>query len=186
MPDRKTEILTRTLELVQTIGFNALSYQHLSDRLGISKASIHHHFSKKEDLCQAVLSMMKAGLEGFSEAVLSSEGSAVRKLDQFFAHSIENCDKAIICPVTSLLSYRDKLSRENLSVLKEITDLEVDTMAEIIRQGQQEAVFKVSGDPHALASMVLSASKGAMAYSRVKGSGFGRQVHSRLKAMLIG
>ena len=52
--NRKNQILEIATELVQTRGYSAFSYQDLSDRLGITKASIHHHFPAKQDLGKAV------------------------------------------------------------------------------------------------------------------------------------
>ena len=42
--DRKEQIVDMASELLQTRSFNSFSYQDLSERLGITKASIHHHF----------------------------------------------------------------------------------------------------------------------------------------------
>ena len=61
---RKDQILEVATELVQTRGYNAFSYQDLSDRLGITKASIHHHFPSKEDLGIAVAEKYRAEVEG--------------------------------------------------------------------------------------------------------------------------
>ena len=44
MIDRKEQILDVTAELLLARSFNSFSYKDLSDRLGISKATIHHHF----------------------------------------------------------------------------------------------------------------------------------------------
>ena len=53
--DRKEQILEVATELVQTRGYSAFSYQDLSDRLGITKASIHHHFPSKEEIYKAAI-----------------------------------------------------------------------------------------------------------------------------------
>jgi TetR/AcrR family transcriptional repressor of nem operon len=37
-------------ELVQTVGANAMSYQHISKAVGIRKASIHHHFPARSEV----------------------------------------------------------------------------------------------------------------------------------------
>ena len=50
MTERKTEILDVAEELLLSRGYCAFSYQDIADRLGIRKASLHHHFATKEDL----------------------------------------------------------------------------------------------------------------------------------------
>ena len=37
-------------ELCQTMGYNAFSYRHMADRLGIKTATIHYYFPSKADL----------------------------------------------------------------------------------------------------------------------------------------
>ncbi len=54
MVDRKEQILELAAELLQSRSFTSFSYQDLSERLGLSKASIHHHFSTKEELLLAL------------------------------------------------------------------------------------------------------------------------------------
>lgn len=49
----------RIIEVVEALlmerGFNAISYQDISDRIGIRKASVHYHFPTKADLGVAVI-----------------------------------------------------------------------------------------------------------------------------------
>src|SRR5689334_9607965 len=42
--DTKTAIMDAAQELIQRGGANAMSYQDISEAVGIRKASIHHHF----------------------------------------------------------------------------------------------------------------------------------------------
>jgi TetR/AcrR family transcriptional regulator, transcriptional repressor for nem operon len=53
--DTKTPIMDAAQELIQRVGANAMSYQQISDTVGIRKASIHYYFPAKEDLIQALL-----------------------------------------------------------------------------------------------------------------------------------
>jgi TetR/AcrR family transcriptional repressor of nem operon len=53
--ERKKEILEVAAELLQTHSFGSFSYADLSERLAISKASIHHHFATKQELTRALV-----------------------------------------------------------------------------------------------------------------------------------
>ena len=55
MNDTRNKILDVADDLVQRVGLNAMSYKHISEAVGIRKASIHHHFPKKEDLVDELL-----------------------------------------------------------------------------------------------------------------------------------
>ena len=59
--DRKAQILRVASELLLTRSFTSFSYQDLSDRLGIRKASIHHHFPTKDDLLVALTERYRLG-----------------------------------------------------------------------------------------------------------------------------
>lgn len=55
MNDTRTRILDVAEDLIQRVGLNAMSYKHISDAVGIRKASIHHHFPNKENLVDELL-----------------------------------------------------------------------------------------------------------------------------------
>ena len=46
----KRRILDLAENLLQRLGYNGFSYQHLSKELGIKNAAIHYHFPTKEEL----------------------------------------------------------------------------------------------------------------------------------------
>ena len=72
--DRKEQILEVATELVQTRGYSAFSYQDLSKRLGITKASIHYHFPSKEVLGKGVADKYNAEVKAtLVEAKLKTE-----------------------------------------------------------------------------------------------------------------
>ncbi|MBY0378991.1 MAG: TetR/AcrR family transcriptional regulator [Burkholderiales bacterium] len=51
----KQKIIATATDLTQKYGLNAFSYQDISKIVGITKASIHHHFPNKIDLSRAIL-----------------------------------------------------------------------------------------------------------------------------------
>src|SRR5262245_62705529 len=77
--DTKTAIMDAAQELIQRRGANAMSYQDISDAVGIRKASIHHHFPAKDDLIQAVT-------ERYADYVLAS-------MDEIFASTLDPAAK---------------------------------------------------------------------------------------------
>jgi len=57
--NRIVEVMT---ELIQSRGYSAVSYQDISEAVGIRKASIHYHFPSKADLGVAVIRAYAANL----------------------------------------------------------------------------------------------------------------------------
>src|SRR5215831_16066103 len=81
--DTRDRILDVAQELVQTIGANAMSYQHISDAIGIRKASIHHHFSTKEGLIEALMERYSAQFFGLVDAIEASKKNGAGKLRDY-------------------------------------------------------------------------------------------------------
>ena len=51
----RTTILLAAKDLIQQRGVNGVSFQEISDAVGIKKASLYHYFSSKEELiCELI------------------------------------------------------------------------------------------------------------------------------------
>ena len=84
-------LLKEAEALVRTRGFAAFSYADLSDRVGIQKAIIHHHFPTKEALGETLIDGYLVKFEAVLQAVLDEEaetGKRVRRYADFFAQSM--------------------------------------------------------------------------------------------------
>ena len=56
---KAAEIAAHTRRLLASGGYNSFSYADLSDRVRISKASIHHHFPSKAVLVETVVAQYR-------------------------------------------------------------------------------------------------------------------------------
>ncbi len=54
LQNAKAQLLDCAESFIQTRGFNDFSFRDLADQVGISSASVHHHYRTKEDLGIAV------------------------------------------------------------------------------------------------------------------------------------
>lgn len=63
------EIMANTRQLLTVGGYKSFSYADLAERVGIRKASIHHHFPSKEDLVHAVVQEYRAEARAGMEAM---------------------------------------------------------------------------------------------------------------------
>lgn len=72
-----SRILDCAQALIATAGYNGFSYADISAQVGITKASIHHHFAKKSDLVVVLVQRYRsAAAEGLS--ALAASGTAPR------------------------------------------------------------------------------------------------------------
>ena len=70
-PDR---ILDAAERLVQTRGFNGISYADIAEEVGVTKANLHHHFGSKADMGEALVNRY---METFNAALgVIDEGEA--------------------------------------------------------------------------------------------------------------
>jgi len=91
--DTKTALLDCAQDLIQRVGVNAMRYKHLSDEVGIRKASIHYPFPKKEDLVVALLNHCSETYNGMYNDIVASDVSAKEKLyliATLFEHSLRD------------------------------------------------------------------------------------------------
>lgn len=91
--DMKSALLAEAETLVRTVGYTAFSYADLSERVGIRKASIHHHFPTKEALGNALidayLARFTGELERLSERRIDTKGKLAAYGD-FFAGGLRD------------------------------------------------------------------------------------------------
>jgi len=69
-------------------GYDGTSMEHLSARLGISKSSIYHHVSGKEELLRLAVDRALDALFAATEAPDTTEGPAVERLQNLVKRSI--------------------------------------------------------------------------------------------------
>ena len=183
--NRKTEILKLTAEMLKVKGFDSFSYNDLSQELGITKASIHHHFKRKEDLGLALLVYLKERTLKGTEHLHDTNISPWEKLETFFdmnAQIIENGTKN--CPVNSLQANVSIITAEMAVVLKEIGELEISLMKSILEDGRQEGQLFFKGKARDHATLIMSTLRGAMQQSRIHGHEIFHQTIEQMKTNL--
>lgn len=182
--DRKAQILQLTARLVQTRGFDSFSYNDLSQELGIRKASIHHHFPKKEDLgvalCQCLANW---GLAMMAEIEQQST-TAWDKLNGFFDRALEMLESGCICPINSLRGSADVLPDGMTDPLRALNRLEIDFIAKILEEGRETGEMVFKGDPQFHAVMVISTIKEGLQYARLYGQEFFHNTLDHLRTTL--
>ncbi|MDN3019476.1 TetR/AcrR family transcriptional regulator [Paenibacillus sp. BSR1-1] len=100
MENRKEQIIDLAIQLIRQKGYVAFSYDDISKQLGVTKASIHYHFEKKEDLGAAIIDKIMERLDRFSNSNASK--APKEKLKVFFIDRMERFRCFDICPISSL------------------------------------------------------------------------------------
>ncbi|WP_374471025.1 TetR/AcrR family transcriptional regulator [Phenylobacterium sp.] len=74
------KLIDEASRLIVKAGYNGFSYAHLAERLGIRKASIHHHFPSKVDLVVSVVEQQRAAIREQIAALENDEPDAMAQL----------------------------------------------------------------------------------------------------------
>jgi len=179
--DTKTAIMDAAQELIQRGGANAMSYQDISDAIGIRKASIHHHFPTKEQLIDAVVERYTAYFLGLVDGIVSSKQDAATKLRRyaalFEATLCEgNQDKACLCGM--LGAELSTLGSPSAAGVRRFYRENESPLARVLEGGRESGQFHFKGDAKIVAATLFSMLEGGALVARAEGG------HKRLHAML--
>ncbi len=179
--DTKTAIMDAAQELIQRGGANAMSYQDISEAIGIRKASIHHHFPTKDSLIEAVIQRFAAYFLGLVDAIVGSKMDPATKLRRyaglFEATLCEGKqDKACLCGM--LGAELSSLGSPSAAGVRRFYRDNEARLARILEEGQEKGQFRFRGDVKLVAGMLFSLLEGGALVVRVEGG------HKRLHAMV--
>ena len=170
--DTRTLILDAAQDLIQRLGSNAMSYQHLSEAVGIRKASIHYHFPAKQDLLAALIERYHGYFIGLVDRIIAEESDPARMLDRYiglFEATLREGkhDKACLCAM--LGAELASLGDEAVRGIRRFYQANQERLASILTRGRDAGLFRFSGDPAALAGLTFAALEGAVLVVRAEG-----------------
>lgn len=170
--DTRTRILDAAQDLIQRIGANAMSYQHISDAVGIRKASIHHHFPKKEDLLEATIQRYSSQFFGWLDDIALSKVSAPVKLQRYidlFGATLEKGRHDCACPIGMLGAEVETLGSASVALIQRFRKKNESFLNEVLQQGLKEGQFKFTGDTADTAALIFVLLEGEILLARSTG-----------------
>lgn len=161
----KQKILDITDELILSKGYNAFSFADISERLGIKKASIHYHFSSKEELGKELIKYHAIKTRAlFTESVALSP---IERLDLFFSIYDQRKSKQQVCLVgslsTDLLTLGDSLKNE----MRDLASIILNGLTGILIDGKRENTFRFADQPRTKALQIITNLLGGLQLSRL-------------------
>ena len=168
LSDTAGKLVGGAAQLIMRVGYNGFSYADLSERFGIRKASIHHHFPSKVDLVVAVVEQARAGIQAQIAAL--EEGSTVAT-DQlrFYTGYWERCIKdqsAPFCLAAVLAAELPGLPEEVApSVRGHFTDLGK-WLERLFELGVEQGALRLEASPEIEAQAFMATVYGAMLAAR--------------------
>lgn len=169
MIDTRTKILDVAETLIQSVGLNAMSYKHISEAVGIRKASIHHHFPKKENLVDELLKRCHVSYGNNYRRIVEGDEDAGEKLRRLAGVFEEGLRKKQLCLVGMIGSDLNTLQATSCRILEDTIRSTVDIFSIAFRQGMEEGTLVCRGTAEDAAFAFFSFLVGAQIAARARG-----------------
>ena len=154
-------------DLLQQHGYNGFSYDDVAQLIGIKKPSIHHHFSKKEELVAVVAQRYT---HRFREELLRIEGQHSKAPDRLTAYAalfertfVKN---RRLCVCGMLGAEADSLPEVVVDEVERFFKVNLGWLTFVIADGQSEALITSKSAAEVLAEAFLCALEGSMVVGR--------------------
>ncbi len=167
--DTAQRILDIAEQLVQMRGYNAFSYAHIAAELGITKASLHYHFSSKAELGQALIARYAQRFALALEEIDSKTTPAPAKLAAYaglYADALRG-QRMCLCGMLAA-EYQTLPEQIRKAVVVFFDDNEI-WLERVLEQGCTDDTQKFAGSARETARMIISGLEGAMLVARPYG-----------------
>lgn len=170
--DTKTAILDAAQELIQRLGANGMSYQHVSEAVGIRKASIHHHFPTKDRLIEELVGRYSRYFLGLVDEILTSDATPSAKLrryaELFHATLCQGRqDKACLCGM--LGAELTTLGSSAAEAVRRFYHDNETRLARMLEEGRRTGDFTFPGEVKTMAVLIFSLLEGGALIVRADG-----------------
>jgi len=181
----RQQIVEYSADMLRANGFEGFSYLDISRHLGITKASVHHHFPKKVDLglalCDWTQDWFEQGLSHFDAKASSNWNKLERYVRAAMKHSL---NEQKLCPISAFYSDLNKLPESIKERVKALDDYELDWVTQVMQEGIKNNEFSANQDPRALASLFIFSCKGALYYARLHGKDLFQQTMKQFEHLI--
>jgi TetR/AcrR family transcriptional repressor of nem operon len=182
MMNRKQEILEKASDLLQTRSYSSFSYKDLSEALGITKASIHHHFESKEVLGIALADMYWEMAHKNLADIDSRSKTNKAKLDTFLKQSREMAASGRkICPLGSIGAEQNVVPASVSEKMNSLCQSMMKWMSGVLKAGRKEGEFHFEGKPEDQAKLIMASVRGGLQLSRSHGVDYFDAITKQLK-----
>lgn len=153
--------------LVQEVGYNGFSFEHIAKEVGMRKASVHHHFASKADLGVAVVKIYTHEFEDSLQVILTKAKTAPLRLTAYadlFEATFANQHHLCVCGMLSAES--NSLDTAVKQEVNQFFQLNMTWLTLVVQEGMDSGSLKKVNDAPALAQTCLSLLEGAMLVGR--------------------
>lgn len=156
------DALMETAErLMRTRGYMAFSYADLAETVGITKASIHHHFSTKEDLGAVIVEGYIAEVHVALEKIEKQHNDTVDQLNAYFGIFRSSIERGVLPLCGALAAELSALPPRLQQLTKNFFDMQLSWLTKVVDGGIARGEFPSGGGARKKAFILLSILEGA-------------------------
>ncbi len=159
--DTRERLLSEAETLIRTRGYAAFSYADLSERVGIRKASIHHHFPTKAELGGALIDGYLIKFENALQSVLDDEKSASKRLQRYADFFIGSMNEGMLPLCGALSAEKSVLPKPMQERVRYFFKLHLKWLEGVVRAGIAAKELRGGLDEKRAATLILSTLEGA-------------------------
>ena len=162
-----TRIADAAQALIQHVGYNGFSFEHISKAVGMRKASVHHHFASKSDLGVAVVQRYNRQFEDALRQILTMVKSApdrLRAYSDLFEHTFGS--KQSLCVCGMLGSESHSLDAAINVEVQRFFQMNLEWLTDVIQEGLTSGTLRSPFEAQVVAETLLSLLEGAMLVGR--------------------
>jgi len=164
--DMKEHILDIAQRLIQRRGVNGFSYADIAKEIGISKASLHHHFATKTDLVSRLLDRYTAQLKAYLDSIEHGNGTAMDKVQAYVGLYRKTLDSDRICMGGMLSAEAITLDERIHPQLAHFFDLQRQWLVHVLEAGRASGELSATGPAAQDACTLIATLQGALVVSR--------------------
>jgi TetR/AcrR family transcriptional repressor of nem operon len=153
--------------LVQEVGYNGFSFEHIAQEVGMRKASVHHHFASKADLGVAVVQIYTQEFEDALQIILTKAKTAPQRLAAYadlFETTFANQHHLCVCGMLS--AEANSLDAAVNAKVNQFFQLNINWLTLVVQEGMDSGSIQNVKVAAAVAQTCLSLLEGSMLVGR--------------------
>lgn len=165
-------LLEEAEKLIRTRGYAGFSYANLSALVGITKASIHHHFPTKDQLVQATLETYRLRYLEQMQTIKDQNLDALAAILAYGTLYLDGLGKGLGCLCAVLATEKDLLPISIQQATDAFFNEHLDWLTALCAKGQGDGSLSNKLSPDAAAHLILASLEGALLMARLKNDNF--------------
>jgi AcrR family transcriptional regulator len=161
---KRSKIARAAIELFARKGFEQTTIQEIASAAEIGKGTVYHYFKDKDEILRAASEELMGALETPVEDLMQKIKDPAEVLSSMFYGLLNITDDAerifTIYLELWLLSLRNRVYWKHMRPLQDMLIKWRATVAEIIRQGKKQKLFRKDIDPEAAAISIVASLDG--------------------------